>query len=318
MGYNISEVSGTFTGTPDPNNTNDIDNWTFAADLSSPAVTTVSGDFNVVAAFFGPEATGGYAFSPLSTTAWGTLAFNTVTGQFTFTIDRAAIIASGSDQSVTFTVTGTSGLFSDTDTVTINILICLARGTLVATPDGEVSVEDLRPGDLVLTADGRAEPVRWIGSRQLTSADLVADASLRPVRIAAGAFGPGRPARDLRVSPQHRVLLTGWHAELLFGEDSLLVPAKGLVDDHMVRIDTGDHDVEYFHVLLDRHEVLLTEGLPTESFFPGSFSLSELDRPARDELLRLFPGLAEAPVPFGPAVPGLRPWEARLLSRRPS
>jgi hypothetical protein len=316
MAFNISEVSGDSVGS----GTASADTWTFTADIADPAVTTVSGDFNVVPLGGGAqsEATNGYTFSPLSTTQWGTLSFNTVTGTFTFTINRAAVFASGSDQVVEFTVTGRSGGSSDIDTVVINILICIARGTLVTTPEGEVRVEDLRPGDLVLTADGRAEPVRWIGSRRLVPAELAADPALRPIRIAAGAFGPGRPARDLHVSPQHRVLLSGWQAELLFGQEQVLVPAKGLVDDQAVRVDRSMEDVEYFHILFDRHEVILTEGLPTESFFPGPYSLAELDTPVREELLHLLPGLAEETVPFHPAEPGLRPWEARLLSRRPS
>ena len=316
MAYNISEVSGDSVGSGTAN----ADIWTFTADIADPAVTTVSGDFNVVPIGGGAqsEATDGYTFGPLSTTQWGTLSFNTVTGTFTFTINRAAVFASGSDQIVTFNVTGRSGGNQDADTVRINILICVARGTHLATPEGEVRVEDLRPGNLVLTADGRAEPVRWIGSRCLAAADLAADPTLRPIRIAAGAFGPVRPARDLRVSPQHRVLLSGWRAELLFGEQSVLVPAKGLVDDQAVRVDQSTEEVEYFHILFGRHEVILTEGLPTESFFPGPHSLAELDEPVREELFRLFPGLAERTVPFEPAEPGLRPWEARLLARRPS
>ena len=315
MAYNISDVSGTSVGS----GTSNADIWTFTADLDNPAVTTVSGDFDVVPIGGGAsgEATNGYTFGPLSTTQWGTLSFNTVTGTFTFTINRAAVFASGSDQTVTFTVAGRSGTSTDTDTIRINILICLARGTLVATPRGEVPVEELGPGDLVLTADGRAEAVRCAGSRRLGAAELAADPALRPVRIAAGAFGPGRPARDLRVSPQHRVLLTGWHAELLFGQPRVLVPAKGLRDDRAIRTDEAD-EVEYFHLLFDRHEIILTEGLPTESFYPGPHSLAELDAPVREELFRLFPGFAEEQAPFDPAEPGLRPWEARLLARRPS
>ncbi len=217
-------------------------------------------------------------------------------------------------------VTGTLiGSQSDTDSVTLNILICVMLGTLIGTPGGLVPVEDLQVGDLVLTVDGRAEAIRWIGSRRLTAGELLRDPSLRPVRIAAGAFGPDRPARDLSVSPQHRVLLSGWRAELFFGEETVLAPAKGLVDDRAVRIDREVDDVEYFHLLFDRHEIILTEGLPTESFYPGPHSLRELDTSARAELLRLFPQLEADEIALDPAGPGLRPWEARLLSAgRPS
>lgn len=315
MGYNISEVSGGSVG----GGTANVDTWTFTADLDDPSVTIVGGNFNVAPIDGGAQSEAGeYIFGTLSTTQWGTLSFDTDTGVFTFTIDRAAVFASGTDQTVSFTVTGETGTSSDTDTVIINILICVARGTVIATPAGPVPVEELCPGDLVLTADGRHEPIRWLGSRIVTSAELSADTSLRPIRISAGAFGSGLPARDLRVSPQHRVLVTGWRAELLFGEESVLVPAKGLVDDHLVGVDYSAEEVQYFHLLFDRHEVILTEGLPTESFYPAPHSMGELDGPVRAEILRIFPELGGESAPFQPAAPGLRIWEARLLARRPS
>jgi len=314
MGYNIVEATGTFTGS----GTLNADIWTFDADFTEPFFTTVTGDFNVATgANTNGEATNGYAFSALSTSQWGSLAFDTVTGVFTFTIDRAAVIDSGSDQQVTFTVTGTSGASSDTDTVIINILICVTRGTQIDTPSGPVLVEDLSIGDRVLTADGRPEPIRWIGARRVAADELARTPSLRPVRIAAGAFGPGRPTRDLRVSPQHRILVTGWRAQLFFGEDAVLAPAKGLVGGQDVQVDNAVREVEYFHLMFDSHEVILTEGLPTESFLPGPYSLDELDIAARQELLTLFPELDPANGHAGvvsPARPGLRPWEARLLA----
>lgn len=317
MGYNISEVSGGSVGS----GTSSVDIWTFTADLDSPSVTIVGGDFNVapVPPLGGAQSEADeYIFGALNTTQWGTLSFDTNTGVFTFTIDRAAIFASGTDQTVSFTVTGVTGTSTDTDTVFIDILFCVARGTVIETPSGPVPVEELCPGDLVLTEDGRQEPIRWLGTRTVTSAELSADPSLRPIRISASAFGRGLPARDLCVSPQHRILVTGWRAELLFGEDSVLVPAKGLVDDHLIGVDYSADEVQYFHLLFDRHEVILTEGLPTESFYPGPQSMGDLDGQVRAELLRIFPQLEGKSALFEPAAPGLRVWEARLLARRPS
>jgi hypothetical protein len=312
MGYNIDPVlSG---GQPVADGT---DGWAYTVDISDPSVSVVSGQFASTSAFGSIAST--WSASAVVTNGFGTLSLNAATGAFTFTIDRDAVFASGNDGVVTFTITGTApGLLggTDSDFVRINILICVVRGTLIATPGGEVPVEELRPGDLVLTADGREEPIRWIASRHLSRQDLAAEPSFRPIRIAAGAFGDGRPARDLRVSPQHRVFLTGWHAQLLFGEDSVLVPAKGLVDDCGIGVDHARDEVDYFHLLFDRHEVILTEGLPTESFFPGPHALSEIAGAAREELLRLFPEFAENAAPFDPAGPGLRSWEARLLPRR--
>jgi hypothetical protein len=312
MGYNIDPV---ISGGQPVNVGNDT--WAFTADLSDPNVTIVTGQFQA-SNFFGPVSATFSVGTP-SPSGFGILTIVPSTGVFTFTINRAAVIASGNDVVINFTITGVSGGNSDTDNVRINILICVARGTLIATPRGLIPVEDLEVGDLVLTLDGRAETIRWIGARHVTAGQLRRDPSLRPVRISAGAYGPDQPSRDLTVSPQHRILLSGWRAELLFGEDTVLAPAKGLLDDHSVRIVGEAEDVEYFHLLFDRHEIILTEGLPTESFYPGAYSVEELDAAARDELLRLFPELDQDDRPLHPAGPGLRPWEARLLAaRRPS
>lgn len=311
MGYNISEVTG-FTGS----GTSNVDIWSRTVDLSDPSVTVVTGNFNRIDVFGGTTGeAGSYSFSN-DDTPYGALSFNTTTGAFTFTIDRAAVIASGSDQVVTFNVTGTTGSSSDTDTIHITLLICVARGTRIATPEGERPVEDLEIGDAVLTADGRAETIRWIGSRRIGAAELAGDPGLRPVRIRRDAFGPGRPRRDLLVSPQHRIRLENAWAELMFGLPALLAPAKGLVNETTISIDHDADEVEYFHVALSRHELMVTEGLATESFHPGRASLAGIDRDAAEELYRIFPDLRADPSALGPAaLPGLKPWEAALLAR---
>ncbi len=297
MVYNISEASGTFTG----GGQGGVANWTFDATLAD---LTITGDFDYDGNLDGlgdGEAADGYTFSALSTTDYGTLTYNTTTGEFTFVIDKAAVIASGSDQTVTFVVTGFDGSDSDDDLVTINIAICVQRGTLIETGRGPVAVESLTAGDLVLTRDSGLQPVRWIGSRRMNAAQLDRAPEMRPIRIRAGALGPECPDRDLLVSPQHRVLLTGWKAELYFGEPEILVPAKSLVNDSSIVIARDTVDVEYFHVLFDRHEIMMTNGAPTESFFPGAYVMDALDRAVMDELCAIFPELAADPEGFGPA-----------------
>lgn len=313
---NISEVTG-FTGS----GTSGVDTWTRTVDLSDGSVTVVTGNFDLDNDLDGAgdgEASS-YSLGAFSS-PYGTLTFDAATGAFIFIVDRDEVIASGSDQVISFTITGHGeGVgrgTSDTDTVIINLLICVARGTLVATPSGDRPVEDLAVGDMVLTADGRSEPIRWIGSRCIGASELAADPELRPVHIAADAFGPGRPVRPLRVSPQHRIRIESAQAELMFGDRAVLAPAKGLVNDRTVRIDHGSEAVEYFHVAFDRHEVMITNGLPTESFHPGPASLRGIDRAAVEELLRIFPALRADPAAFGPsALPSLKPWEAALLGQ---
>ncbi len=307
MGYNISDTGGEATG--------GLDVWSATLDLNDPTATTISGDFDVVNLFVGGqgEATDGYVFSALSDPTMGTLTTNSVDGTYTFTVDPAAVHDSGTDQVISFTVTGTSGGDTDTDTVVITVLICVARGTLITTERGEVAVEDLKIGDLVSTLDGDAQPVRWIGSRRIDRAEMQIDGRLWPVRIRAGALGKGQPRRDLLVSPQHRIFLEDWRAELLFGEHQVLVPAKSLINDHGIRRDRSVDGIEYFHLLFDEHQIMFTEGAPSESFHPGAYSLSELDRQAREELLRLFPEMDGGNGYGVTARQGLKPWEARLL-----
>jgi VCBS repeat-containing protein len=311
VGYNISETTGATGG-----GTSGIDTWTFDVALTGADVTTVSGDFDEVPMMGGgaSEATQGYTFTVTQGGEYGDLEYDPATGEFEFHVDREAILASGSDQTIVISVTGRDSQGTDTDTIIINVTICVARGTLIDTETGPVPVEDLRIGDRVCTLDGPARPVRWIGCRHVSAAELAADPSLRPVRIAAGAFGPGQPGRDLTVSPQHRILLDDWRAELFFGAAQVLVPAKGLVNDLTIRIDHAAPGVDYFHVLFDRHEIMLTEGLPTESFHPGEYALRDLAEDTRAELFRLFPDLARGTGAPETARMVLRPWETALLN----
>ncbi|MEY8840517.1 Hint domain-containing protein [Cribrihabitans sp. XS_ASV171] len=314
MGYNISDVGGETSG--------GLDVWEATLDLSLSGATTVSGDFDVVFTVGGGgssgDATGGYSFSGLSNPSFGSLSTNSTTGEYTFTADWSAILATGSDQVVSFSVTGTSGGNSDTDTVNINLLICVTRGTQIETTRGQVAVEDLAVGDLVVTLDGAPEPVRWIGARRLSAAELLVDPSKRPIRFEVGALGPGRPVRPLSVSQQHRMYLEDWRAQLLFGEDQVLLPAKSLVNDSTIRRDDTTSDVEYFHILFDTHQIIFTDGAPTESFHPGAYTLNELDPAARAELLEMFPELAGDDGYGDTARAALRPWEAKLLSEATS
>ncbi|QYX57008.1 Hint domain-containing protein [Roseovarius sp. SCSIO 43702] len=309
--YNISDVGGETSGGRDV--------WTATLDLRLSDSETVSGDFNVVLVNNNGnevdtgEASGGYTSSGLSNPALGTLDFNSTTGEYTFTPDWDAVKATGSDQVVSFVITGRSGNNSDDDTVRITLLICVARGTLIETENGPVAVESLRVGDNVLTLDDGFQPVRWIGSRLVTSAEQCADPGLRPIRVEPEALSPGCPERPLTVSPQHRFHLGSWRAELLFGTAEVLVPAKGLIDGERVRRVDTCAPVEYFHVLFDDHQIIWTDGAPTESFHPGRHALNEMGDAVRNELLTLFPELSDSGGYGETARSVLRPWEAAVL-----
>ncbi len=137
----------------------------------------------------------------------------------------------------------------------ITEIACFCRGTRIQTPEGEVRVEDLREGDLVLTHSGAAQPIKWIGYRRIVlSGDRDRDRA-RPIRVRRGAFAKGAPRRDLYLSPDHAVFI-----------DGVLVPVKLLANGATILPDENAHAAEYFHIELDRHDVLLAEGLTVESY----------------------------------------------------
>ena len=134
------------------------------------------------------------------------------------------------------------------------VIPCFAAGTRIRTTRGEVPVEALAAGDRVATASGGTRPVRWVGRRTLDCARHPRPWDVRPVRVRAGAFAPGRPARDLLLSPDHALLIGG-----------VLIPVRYLINGATIAQEHA-REVTYCHVELDAHDVLLAEGLPAESF----------------------------------------------------
>ncbi len=168
---------------------------------------------------------------------------------------------------------------------------CFTNGTLIATPYGEVPIETLEVGDRVITRDNGVQRIRWIGERVVGGDELGRMPSLRPILIEAGALGNGLPERDLLVSPNHRMLVTG-QADLLYGEAEVLVAAKHLT--HLPGVRQVDvENVTYFHILFDRHEIVLSNGTWSESFRPGDVGMDALEDDQRREILALFPELAQ-------------------------
>ena len=179
---------------------------------------------------------------------------------------------------------------------------CFARGTLIRMADGsQRRIEDLKAGDMILTRSG-ALPMRWIGS---TTVD--ATGNMAPVHITKGALGNDT---DLTVSPQHRMLIGGPGAQILFSTEAVLVPAIHLIGLEGITRKPLD-EIEYFHLMFDRHEIISANGAPTESFFPGDMGLNALDRATRAELLSLFPQLADGNIPT--AAPCLKASDAKVM-----
>jgi Hint domain len=135
------------------------------------------------------------------------------------------------------------------------VAACFRAGTRILTERGEVAVEDLRLGDRVptLLADAAA-PITWIGHRTVDCTHHPKPREVWPVRVAAGAFGPGRPHSEMFLSPNHAVYL-----------NEVLIPIRLLANGSTIAQVPQDH-VTYYHIKLPQHDVVLTQGLPTESF----------------------------------------------------
>ncbi|KMO33151.1 hypothetical protein VQ02_21605 [Methylobacterium variabile] len=138
--------------------------------------------------------------------------------------------------------------------------VCFTTGTRIRTTRGDVPVERLAVGDRAVTAAGPARPIRWIGRRTLGAAGRPVSPGSWPVRVRQGAFGGGLPARDLLLSPGHPVLVG--HED---GQGGVLVPVMCLINGTSVA-RVAVEEITYWHVELDRHDVLLAEGLPAESY----------------------------------------------------
>jgi hypothetical protein len=142
-----------------------------------------------------------------------------------------------------------------TENVTFAVAACYLRGTRIATPSGERPIESLAIGDLVTTASGRIVPIRWIGRRAYPRRFAFGKPEIQPVLFRAGALDENMPRRDLFVSPQHAMFI-----------DGLLIPAIHLLNGITILQPDEIRDAHYLHIELDRHDVLLAEGAPSESF----------------------------------------------------
>ena len=134
---------------------------------------------------------------------------------------------------------------------------CFLTGTRIATPEGERPIETLRAGSRVMTSGGEIAPVLWVWRQDIVNVFGLGEARA-PIRIAADALGPGRPARDLIVSADHALLL-----------DSYLVNAGALVNGTTVTVVPLSRlpaRFTYWHVETEAHIALLAEDCPCESF----------------------------------------------------
>ncbi|MEM6587585.1 MAG: Hint domain-containing protein [Pseudomonadota bacterium] len=183
-------------------------------------------------------------------------------------------------------------------------VVCYASGTLIDTALGPRPIEALEPGDMIRTKGNGLQPVVWHGVSRANAYGKTA-----PVVIRKGALGN---TRDLVVSQQHRMLVESFRAELLFGESSVLVKAKDLVDDRAIYIREGGL-ADYHHLLLPNHEIIFAEGIPSESFQPGAQGISTLSPENRLRLLAAVPDLEQGAQGYTAAHPSLKRHETLCL-----
>jgi hypothetical protein len=201
------------------------------------------------------------------------LAFGTGT-TLSYTISVAGandqVVLGNGTNSFTFDIAGTSLTAGTYNTLTggplhlsadgtgIDVTLCYVGGTRIATPHGEALVESLQPGDLVLVQSGEqmlAQPVKWVGQRRIALSAHPRPETVAPIRIQKGAFADNVPHRNLLVSPDHAILV-----------DGKLICARQLVNGTTIRREQCIAAVDYFHVELEQHSILLAEGLTAESY----------------------------------------------------
>ena len=266
---------------------------------------------------FGGDGDDTFTLQDLDTTGTGNAAISITGGEggetngdtliLTQDVTQSDIVFSNEDDAAG----GLSGSFTMDDGTVVQFseienIICFTPGTNILTQHGERPIETLRIGDMVVTRDHGLRQIRWIGQRSVRG-----HGDFAPVRIGTNVMDGARCG--LLVSPQHRILFTGYRAELLFGESEVLVPAKHLIDGLEV-VQEDQDEVTYIHIMFDSHEVIYAEGIATESFHAGDVGLSAICEAAREELFAIFPELRTAPGHhLETARTCLKRHEARLL-----
>ncbi len=197
--------------------------------------------------------------------------------------------------------------------------VCFAKGTLIATPNGEIPVEQLNTGDIVLSADGSAVELKWIANSHFTYPEMLLNHRVCPICIPQDHFGPDMPHTDLWVSPQHRVVIRGWNVELALGEPEALVAAKHIMGIPGYPQERWQNGVDYYHLLLEQHEVVVSNGLESESMLIGEEAMRSLSASARADLdLYLSANPNAKAAAQTPAMGIVKPSEATVLRNEPN
>jgi hypothetical protein len=195
--------------------------------------------------------TGNFSSGVLNLSGSATLAdYQTVLGSVTF--DTTSTTAGS--RTIDWII-GDGVLNSAVAESTVDVAPCYCPGTLIRTKRGQKPVEKLEIGDKVMTVSGVLRPIKWIGRRSYGGRFVMGRKDILPVCIKAGALGENLPRRDLWISPHHAMYLEG-----------VLIEARDLVNGASIVQAERVDKVEYFHIELDSHDVIIAEGAPSESF----------------------------------------------------
>jgi hypothetical protein len=193
-------------------------------------------------------------------------------------------------------------------------VVCFLRGSRIScTPDRQMAVENLRVGDWVDTVDQGPMQIRWIGHTPLACETLAACPELRPIRIAAGALGANRPANDLHLSPHHRILVKSQIARRLFGTTQVMLAAKHLVGLRGIDVELDQSGADYFHILLDSHQIVFANGAAVETLFLGPEAVKSVGHDIWAQIAVIHTDVQQAAMPPEPCRPLLSAKQARAF-----
>lgn len=177
----------------------------------------------------------------------------------------------------------------------------MARGTIIATADGPIAIEDLRPGTYVNTRDNGMQPLQWVGSMSIAPDHTGQTESTGTLsRVTADSFGLGRPMPDLLLGPSARLFRRDASLISAMGTTAALAPISAFIDGDTVLTITPMTPVRVYHLAFARHQIISANGLEIESYHPGTLHDMRLTGQIRSLFLDMFPHI-QTMSDFGPA-----------------
>lgn len=171
-----------------------------------------------------------------------------------------------------------------------NAFSAFAPGSPVLTTQGEIPVEDLHPGDMIVDADGKASQLLWIGSSTFIPADAGKRTPL--VRVMADSLGAGRPSGFITFGPAARILHTPLHMRADGTNQNVFTLMRELIDGVNIIEIAPPTPVRLYHLCLDEHAAIVVGGLHVETYHPGQNFMRDMPIRYRDQFLGMFPHIA--------------------------